>query len=137
MSYQPNSNLFMNPAKVRSTATTLAIFGPSTAANMGGTVFTVPDNATGDIDFIVKWLSSETIGVTISDDGTNYSDALIPVVATTGLDAAAATLGNATYTLEILRFGSPKYVKFTKSSTSETCTIACCVSNVVASHAGL
>lgn len=131
MSFQANTNYTFGGQSPDSLDVSYALIGPSTAANLGGGIFTLPDGVNGDIKFTIASLSTETIGVTISTNGTNYSAALIVVNAATGKDTANATLGNGTYALPLLRFGSPKYVKFTKSSTVDTGTVAVAVPTVL------
>ena len=127
MPYQPNHNDATQTADVRVGSVAYTLFGPSAAANLGSGVFTLPDAVSGDVEFKILGLSTETIGVTLSMDGTNYSAAQKVVSASTGLDTANATLANGTYKLPILRFGSPKYVKFTKSATTDVAAVAVCV----------
>lgn len=147
MPNQPNTNLMVNEARPRIGRVVFGLWY-SAAANMGNSygnhpnttvngVFTVPDGVSGDIIFKLLGLSAETVGVTLSADGTNYSSAIIPVVATTGLDAAAATLSDGLYVLPLLRFGSPKFIKFTKSSTSSLAVITAMVPSAVESYSGL
>ena len=130
MSFQPNSNLFGNPAKVRASGVCYGVWY-SAAVDMGhsfyGTdlsptvhgVFTMPDGVSGDILVSLVGLSSETMYIYMSEDGTNYSAALLPIDDVTGLDTTAAELTAGRYRFPMLRFGSPKKLKFVKSSTSE------------------
>jgi hypothetical protein len=130
MSQVPNSNLFTNPAKVRTAGVCYGCWY-SAAVDMGhsfyGTdlsptvhgVFTTPDAVCGDILVSLIGLSSETMYIYMSADGTNYSAALLPIDDVTGLDTTAAELTAGRYRFPILRFGSPKKLKFVKSSTSE------------------
>jgi len=128
MVYVANTGNFYNSGDVNSTESKLYLFGPSTAANLGGGITAALNfPVRGDIIFVIAGLTSETVGVSISQDGTNYSAALVVVNAATGVDTANATLGNGTYLLPFLRFGSPMYVKFTKSSTTESAAVACAV----------
>ena len=134
MSYQPNENLFTNPAKVRTAGVCYGCWY-STAVDMGhsfyGTdltptvhgVFTTPDAVCGDILVSLIGLSSETVSIYMSADGTNYSAALLPIDDVTGLDTTADTLGVGRYRFSVLRFGSPKKLKFVKTSTSELVVI--------------
>jgi hypothetical protein len=117
--YLPITDISGSPAEAQ-----IALFGPSTAANLGGGIFTIAENSSSDIKFTIASLSTETIGVTISNDGTNYSAALRPIVDSTGKVAANATLGNGAYTLRKADIGCPKYVKFTKSAAVDTGTVA-------------
>jgi len=148
MSYQPNENLFMNPAKVRTSSVCYGVWY-SSATDMGhsfyGTsdfstvhgVFATPDGIAGDILVSLVGLSSETIQIYMSADGTNYSAALLPVDDVTGLDTTSATLGAGRYRFAASRFGSPKFLKFVKSSTSEIVVVVATVAVPVASQSGL
>ncbi len=115
-----NVNLFGNTSEPIGSAVFLDV-AQGTAAALA--TFTLPDDVNGDIDFELVGLSSETVGVTISDDGTNYSAALKPFDIANGVIVSAATLAAGRFRLRIQDFGTPKYVKFTKSSTSETCAV--------------
>lgn len=119
-----NVNLFGNSSEPIGSAVYVVLFGPSTAAALGGGIATIPDDVNGDIEFQIEGLSSETMGVTISDDGTNYSAALKPFDVTNGVIVSAATLADGKYRLPLKDFGTPKYVKFIKSSTSESVAVA-------------
>ena len=132
MPHVPNIALAVNPADCGVGLSQLSLIGPSTAANLGGSnIVAVPYNQSGDILFRIAALSTETIACQISNDGgNNYSAALIVVNATTGVDTANATLANGYYVLPMLRFGSPSHVKFTKSSTVDSCAIAVSVAGV-------
>ena len=123
-----NVNLFGNTSEPIGSAVYVILFGPATLANMGGGIATIPDDANGDIEFQIEGLSSETMAVTISDDGTNYSASLLPFDVTNGVIVAAATLADGKYRLPLKDFGTPKYVKFTKSATSESVAVALGVS---------
>jgi hypothetical protein len=131
MSQVPNANISSpNPAKALVGTVTYDLFGPSTAAALGGGILTLPDQVAGSIRFKIAGLTSETINVKIAQADGNYSAALYPIVFTTGLriaTASAGEMGNGSYILPLLEFGSPKYVKFTKSSTSETAAVAIAV----------
>ena len=147
MPVQPNQNYFSNPSKVRQSNVTYGIW-KATAANMGSStgnhpnlstagVFTLPDSIDSRVLVTIGGLSSETMAITMSNDGTNYSAALLPVDDATGLDTTAATLANGRYRFDTLRFGSPKFMKFTKSSTSETGLVVAVCASPVASQSGL
>ena len=134
MSFPGNLAPFINTANPRLASGVHALYQGTAAAT--GT-FSCSDGVTGDIEFRIAGLSGETVGVTISWDGTNYSAALKPIDMATGLDAAAATLGNGVYSLPMKRFGSPRYVKFTKSSTSETVAVMVVAFYAVPSFVGI
>jgi len=126
MSQASNYGSFLNTANPRLSAPVMELFGPSSATDLGDGIFNVTDGSTGDILFIIKGLSGETVTCKISNDGTNYSAALVVVDALTGLDVIVTDLGSGTYILPLKRFGSPRYVKFEKSATSEIICIAIC-----------
>jgi len=63
-----------------------------------------------------------TIALQVSNDGTNYSAALIPFDVATGLPAADATLSEGKYLIP--KNWSFSHYKFTGSSTSDVKTIA-------------
>lgn len=100
------------------------LLGPSAAANLGGGIVTIPGSICGNMDFQIEGLSTETIGVTISYDGTNYSAALKPFDRTNGVIVSAATLADGKYRLHFEEYGSPIYVKFTKSATTDVAAVA-------------
>lgn len=131
MSYQSNSNAFMNTARARTASVYYDLVGPATAAALG--TFTIPDGVSGDIEFEIRGLSSETVSVTMAQGDGNYSANLYPIDESTGLPVSATTLANGRYLLPLLQFGSPKYVKLTKSSTSETAAAALVVPKIVRS----
>jgi len=124
---QPNVNSFGNAAEPIAANLGVALFGPSAAAALGGGVFTVPENHNGDIVFQIAGISSETMAVTVSYDGTNYSAALKPFNITNGVIVASADLAAGKYSLKVKEIGSPRYVKFTKSATTEVGAVAIAV----------
>lgn len=93
----------------------------STAAALGLATTGYDCRFARSISFTVTGLTGETIGLLVSHDGgATWSAALRPYIATTGALAAASTLGNGTYYMDI---AAERY-KFTKSSTSETAVIS-------------
>jgi len=124
MSYPGNFNSFINTANARSADLKLTVFGPSAATALGGGIFSSTDGTSGDLYFTIVGLSSETVQVTRSMDGTNYSAALLPIDLSTGMPVAADTLAAGRYVLPLKVFGSTHYVKFVKSSTSEIIAVA-------------
>lgn len=96
-----------------------------TAAALGTFSFT-PGYRKLKVRFEVLGLTGETVGVTLSSDGTNYGAALSTgsiLDLGTGLTVTAATLGNGSYEL-MLPFPTFQKLKITKSSTVETCSVA-------------
>jgi hypothetical protein len=65
---------------------------------------------------------AETLELTGSNDGTNYSAALVPFDVATGLPAADATLSEGKYLIP--KNWSFSHYKFTGSSTSDVKTVA-------------
>ena len=73
------------------------------------------------IAFDVSGLSSETISITASVDGTNYNTAKCrPISMATGAVPASSDLVNGLYVLDCRPFYS---VKLTKSATSDTAVV--------------
>lgn len=128
MPVQPNSNYAINPSDKVIASSGLILTQPYTLATQG--TFQIPDGAIGDIEFAIQGLTTETMAVTMSPDGVNFSAALKPVLKTTGKDSPTAALTFGYYTLPVLRFGSPKFLKFTKSATVEAAVIAIAVPTV-------
>ena len=128
MPSQPNTNYSINTSDKVVAIANVKLLGPTASATMGA--FTVPDGVMGDIDFVIGGLTTETVTVAISQDGTNWSAALKPVQGATGKDHPTTTMTTGYYTLPVLRFGSPKFVKFTKSAAVEVASVAVAVPTV-------
>lgn len=94
-----------------------------TAAAVG--TLTVPSPASSmntKTRFIVAGLSSETVGVQISSDGTNFTASMTDIQSiTTGKRVTAATLGNGTYEINGKVFSK---IKFVKSAAVETIIVS-------------
>jgi hypothetical protein len=87
-----------------------------------GTFSLTPGYRPLKVHFEVLGLTGETVGVTLSSDGTNYGAALSTASILdlgTGLPVTAATLGNGSYEL-ILPLPTFQKLKVTKSDTVET-----------------
>lgn len=118
------------PVKNSGQGGTLTVFSVTGTAAAVGTV-TLPRGASsvnsrhGLHTMIISGLGSETIALTGSTDGTNFSASLLPLDYTastgTGNYVAAATLGNGTFKIPYSwPFSSYKFVK---SSTSDTANV--------------
>lgn len=118
MPTQPNINYAVNPSDAVTGFVALRVAGPATSAALGTAQF--PDGASGDLEIVLGGTTTETFSVTISNDGTNFSAPLKLVQAATGKDAPSAALPGGHYTLPVLRFGSPRFVKIAKSAAVET-----------------
>lgn len=98
--------------------------------------YKVPLDSMGHIYFTIANLSSETIGVTYSVDGVNYKAIGLVRVISTGLTNAGTALGNGEYYISMYEAGSPAYIKFTKSATTETGVVAVACPGAVSAFEG-
>ncbi len=90
-----------------------------TAADVG----TVDARTMSEFAFSVTGLTGETVSVTASFDGSTFdTNKLRPINLNTGAVHSSSDLANGIYFFNVQPLG---YLKFTKSSTSETITVRC------------
>lgn len=100
--------------------TTVAGGGVCVLPNVASSVHSVsPDSR---IKMEILSLAAETIALTGSVNATDYSDALIPISATTGNYYSSATLTNGQYLFPAT--WAFTHYKLTKSSATDTCVVA-------------
>ena len=116
----PNaSTTFANQRKIDDPKLTLYV---ATAAAVGTLTSPIP-YATGDMK-ISTVSTAETIAITGSFDGVNYSATLIPFDLSTGLDHPTGNLATGNYVLPY-RLHSPfQFFKFTKSGAVNPSSVA-------------
>jgi len=68
--------------------------------------------------------TAETIAITASTDGTNYSATLIPFDLSTGLDHPTGALATGNYVLPVRIHGAFQFFKFTKSGAVNPSSVA-------------
>lgn len=102
-------------------------FGSCTLSGTAAAMGTIDVKPYKTMTFVISGVSTETIGVSFSSDGTNFGAAVRPIDAATGALAAASALAAGTYKLDVAGMG---IVKFTKSAAAETGTIRIGFSNL-------
>lgn len=129
MAIQPNIGFIVsNPLGSQPKAVVTMKLYASTAAATG--TFISPEGACSDLLITLAGLTSETVAVTYSHDGTNFVAIGNVIDTTTGKDTTGATLANGTYSIPVARFGNFKHIKLTKSSTSESLSAAVSVASL-------
>lgn len=73
--------------------------------------------------FITASTGGETIKISASKDGTNYTD-LTPIDESTGLPAASVNLASGTYRIPAKKAGAWVHFKFTKSAAVQAGSVA-------------
>jgi hypothetical protein len=102
-------------------AVTLTLFA-GTAAAVGTLTSPIPYQF-GDMK-ISTVSTAETITITASSDGVNYSATLLPFDLATGLDHATGALATGNYVLPFRLHSSFQFFKFTKSGAVNTGIVA-------------
>lgn len=101
-------------------------FGSCTLSGTAAAMGTIDVKPYKTMTFVIT-ISTETIGVSFSSDGTNFGAAVRPIDCATGALAASSALAAGTYKLDVAGMGM---VKFTKSAAVQTGTIRIGFSNL-------
>ena len=88
-----------------------------------GTLTRVIPYIYGDMNVSVT-ATAETVSVTASTDGVNYSATLLPFDLSTGLDHATGALATGNYVFKYRMHSPFMFFKFTKSGAVNPCSVA-------------